>query len=402
MARKLADEARLRAKGVSDPKVEQYAAAEARPLKEHLGDFTKWLSGQQRTAGHVETIEARASRLLDRCGAKHIHELTISRVGKALELLRSEGLALQTLTHYVRAIEQFAAWLVRDGRARENALAHLEGFDAAKDRKRVRRVLPPGDLRRLIEAARNGPPIGGVSGPDRAVFCQTALCSGLRRSELASLTPESFDLDATPPTITVQARDARNRKPTVQPIPLALADLLRPWLQGRPAGERVFRLPYWTAKMLREDLDACNPPIPYRTAEGYFDLHAARAVYISMLAMSNIPLAIVQRLARHSDPRLTLNVYAHIDQQQKGEAVASMPVAGTLPMPEERTAPATADERLEPSRCGNDHQCDELDSEDTEAVSYKALGSDLQGSALPVGRDGVWWPHWSSKPVAGR
>jgi hypothetical protein len=177
MARKLADEARLRAKGINDPKVEQYAAAEAKPLKEHLEDFTKWLAGQQCTAGHVETIEARASRIIDRSKATRIHELTISRVGEALDQLRGEGLALQTLTHYVRAIK---------------------------------------------------------------------------------------------------------------------------------------------------------------------------------------------------------------------------------PGPAERTAPATADERLEPSRCGNDEQHDELDTEDTEAVSYQALGNDLQGSALPVGRDGVWWPHWSSKPVAGR
>ena len=75
-----------------------------------------------------------------------------------------------------------------------------------------------------------------------------------------------------------------------------------------------------------------------------------------MLAMSNIPVAIVQRLARHSDPRLTLNVYTHIDQQQKGDAVASMPVAGMLPMPEKRTAPATSDERLGASQPVNDHQ----------------------------------------------
>lgn len=121
-----------------------------------------------------------------------------------------------------------------------------------------------------------------------------------------------------------------------------------------------------------------------------------------MLAMSNIPVAIVQRLTRHSDPRLTLNVHTHIDQQQKGDAVASMPVAGMLPMPEKRTAPATSDERLEASEPVIDHQHDELDTEDTQAVSCQPLGNDLQGSTLPVGRDGVWWPHWSSKPVAGR
>jgi hypothetical protein len=59
-------------------------------------------------------------------------------------------------------------------------------------------------------------------------------------------------------------------------------------------------------------------------------------------------------------------------------------------------------ERLEASRHGNDRQHDALDTEDTQAVSCQPLGDDWQGSALPVGRDGVWWPHWSSKPVAGR
>ena len=35
-------------------------------------------------------------------------------------------------------------------------------------------------------------------------------------------------------------------------------------------------------------------------------------------------------------------------------------------------------------------------------VSSRAPGTARRRGASFVGRDGVWWPHWSSKPVAGR
>ncbi|MFM9996365.1 MAG: tyrosine-type recombinase/integrase [Phycisphaerales bacterium] len=40
-------------------------------------------------------------------------------------------------------------------------------------------------------------------------------------------------------------------------------------------------------------------------------MHSFRHGYVTALVRSGVPVKAAQRLARHSDPRLTLNVYAH-------------------------------------------------------------------------------------------
>ena len=64
--------------------------------------------------------------------------------------------------------------------------------------------------------------------------------TGFRANELRSLTPESFDLDADPPTVTVQAAYSKRRRDDVQPIRPDLADALRPWLASKAPGQPVF------------------------------------------------------------------------------------------------------------------------------------------------------------------
>jgi integrase len=49
--------------------------------------------------------------------------------------------------------------------------------------------------------------------------------------------------------------------------------------------------------------------IEYENKEGFADFHALRHTFIPTLAKSNAPVKIVQSLARHSTPVLTLGVY---------------------------------------------------------------------------------------------
>ena len=65
--------------------------------------------------------------------------------------------------------------------------------------------------------------------------------------------------------------------------------------------------------------------LTYQNEDGlYADFHANRHTFITRLGRSNVPMATAQRLARHSDPRLTANVYTHIDEAVKAEAIASL------------------------------------------------------------------------------
>ena len=72
-------------------------------------------------------------------------------------------------------------------------------------RRHDRRALSPDEFNRLLEAARNGKQVEGIPGPDRAMMYTLAAWTGFRKSEIGSLTLRSLDLEADPPTATVEA-----------------------------------------------------------------------------------------------------------------------------------------------------------------------------------------------------
>jgi hypothetical protein len=76
--------------------------------------------------------------------------------------------------------------------------------------------------------------------------------------------------------------------------------------------------------MIRRDLKAAG--VLYKDAAGRVaDFHALRHSYVSALARSTAPVKIVQSLARHSTPTLTLNTYAHVGLHDHAAALAALP-----------------------------------------------------------------------------
>ena len=76
--------------------------------------------------------------------------------------------------------------------------------------------------------------------------------------------------------------------------------------------------------MLRIDLAVAGPP--YRDADGRVaDFHALRHSYITLLERSGVSPKLAQELARHSDIRLTMNVYTHARLHDLAGAVNGLP-----------------------------------------------------------------------------
>jgi integrase len=166
----------------------------------------------------------------------------------------------------LQAIKQFCRWMVKDRRAIELPLAHLEPLNVQTDRRHNRRELTEEELPRLLKAMLKSSRIfRRLTGPDRYHLYATACATGFRASALASLTPESFDLDAWPATVTLATRKNKSRKLKVQPLPPEVADLLRNYLRDKPAGQPVWRGSWVSdhcgAEILRIDLEALG--IPY-------------------------------------------------------------------------------------------------------------------------------------------
>ena len=185
----------------------------------------------------------------------------------------------------------------------------------------------PGEpFARFIEATAAGTPFRGLTGPDRLVLYTLAANTGLRAGELASLTPGSFNLTAFPATVTVEAAYSKRRRKDVQPLRPDVADMMRDHLKGCPKGKPVWPGTWHSraAEMLRQDLAAAG--IPYQDEAGrFFDFHAMRGQFISLLAASGVHPKVAQVLARHSTITLTMDYYTHLDVLDVTGALAKLP-----------------------------------------------------------------------------
>ena len=54
-----------------------------------------------------------------------------------------QGISAQTFTFYVKTIKQFCLWMVKDKRATESPVAHLDGLNVQVDRRHDRRPCCP-------------------------------------------------------------------------------------------------------------------------------------------------------------------------------------------------------------------------------------------------------------------
>jgi len=361
LAKKLETEAWERGSGLIDARADQYARAELTPLATknadgmvtggHLAEFHATLLAKGTTAKQAELVLTRAAKVLELTKAVRISELLPSAVQVAMAHLRdAEDRSLQTCNHYLRAIKQFSRWLRRDGRCRDDALAHLAGYNVKLDRRHDRRSLSDDELALLIEAAQGGKRLCGLVGPTRAMLYRLAVETGLRASELGSLTPESFDLtDLDEAAVTVAAGYSKHRRQDVLPLRRDVAEALAEFLADKLPGRPAFPMPDKPVKMVQRDLAAARAKwlseegltdeerkrrnessfLAYRdTAGRVADFHALRHTFITRLAQSGIAPSVAKSLARHSTITLTIDRYTHTVIGDQRQALAVLPVIG--------------------------------------------------------------------------
>jgi len=237
------------------------------------------------------------------------------------------GIGISTSNGYSAAARSFSRWLVKVKRAAADPLTDLESLNADTDTRHERRALDVDELRSVLTAAADSPLVfQGLSGPARSMLYATAMVTGFRASELASLFPYSFELDSRPPVARVKAAYSKNKREAEQPLPAEMAEALAAYLDGKARDKTVWSGKWFenAAEMLRLDLEAAG--ITYRDEAGCVaDFHALRHSYITLLERSGASPKLAQELARHSDIRLTMKVYTHARLCDKAGAVESLP-----------------------------------------------------------------------------
>jgi integrase len=74
------------------------------------------------------------------------------------------------------------------------------------------------------------------------------------------------------------------------------------------------------------NLDLKAAGIPKRDAQGRtVDVHCLRHTFVTLLARNGVSPSVAQKLMRHSDIRLTMNTYTHLELADTAGAVAALP-----------------------------------------------------------------------------
>jgi len=367
--------------GLEDPAEEQMR----RPIADHLADFETYLRARDVTDGHVSVTLTHVRKMIAAGRWRCVGDIDATSVTRFLGDLRARGRSAQTYNHYLKSIKHFARWLERERRIIRNPIAHMSRLNVKADCRHPRRALSTDEFQRLVTAAENGPPIEGISGPDRAMIYLIAAWTGFRKGEIGSLTVQSFDLDAEVPTATVAAAFSKRRREDSQILHPYLVEKLRKWLDTRGAvepdellfpisaragvtvtrGDGTIFYRRHSATRLKKTGRKSLPAAPERKthvmmyddlaaarrvwiaeAEGdkkehrrrqrsdflaycnhaglYADFHSIRHTFITNLCKANISPKTAQTLARHSDIRLTMEVYTHVDREEQIDAIRKL------------------------------------------------------------------------------
>ncbi len=306
----------------------------------HLDDFKQSMIAREVTERQAKLVHGRALKVVEGCKFATWSDIKPAAVLDYLHQqrnLKKKPISAQTSNFYLQAIKQFCRWMVKERRASESPMAHIQGLNVKAHPQRQRRVVTVDELYRLIEVTWNSEPRQGrtrdgdiawhMTGPERAMLYMLATETGLRSSELRSLTLESFVLDGQYPTVTVAAAYSKHRRKDVQPVRPMTARQLAEVFKDKQPNELVFRMPRRESVvelLYKPDLKAAG--IDYKDSQGHVaDFHALRHTFMTNLAQAGVHPKTAQKLGRHSTIGLTMDCYTHVMQEDQTRALDVLP-----------------------------------------------------------------------------
>jgi integrase len=336
------------------------------PLYQHVDDYVAYLEAKGACKEHRAERDRQLRRIARECEFSWLADLDRTALENWLTKQARSGMSARTRNSYLASALAFGNWCADEkvSRLLVNPFNGIEKANEKADKRRQRRALTEQELvkllgiareRPLLEAltVRKGPRKGeryaevrpevrerlGLLGRERALIYKTLVLTGLRKSELASLTVARLYLDSTIPFIALSAADEKNGEGSSIALRDDLAADLRNWLaeklrrlqkeseqRGRPVPTclppemPLFDVPDKLCKILSRDLVAAGIArrvevngkfrIDKRDDRGRtIDVHALRHTFGTLLSRGGIAPRTTQVAMRHSKIELTMNVY---------------------------------------------------------------------------------------------
>lgn len=301
---------------------------------------------------HFRNVELRLGRTLAALGVDRVDALQPLAVIRYRNQLRAEGLAPRSANLIVDNLRTMLGWAHDCGLITANPLGRIRRLpDGAGHQRCVRRALSDEEIGRFLaaaeaddaETARGWALRGGGEGNHRrsaqrvpqAPLWRGFLDTGARWSELTRVVWGDIDLERR--TLCLRAENTKAKRRRVVPLGAGVRAVL---LALRGVHERVLGRPVTREDavfLTPEGARWCRPTnnamrifnrllvragIARVDAEGRkLDIHALRHTFGSRMARSGAGLVHVQRLMGHSDPKLTAQVYTHLDVEDLRGAI---------------------------------------------------------------------------------
>ncbi len=236
--------------------------------------------------------------MVEACNWQTLRSITPDSLIGFLVDLKRRGMSPKTMNEYSHAAKGFCNWCVRTRRLAANPLSNVAKTQQVEKTYR-RRALTQDEAARLLD----------VAGKRRLVYL-VALRTGLRRLELKNL--QWGDLRLGPgekqPHIALRASTTKARRADTVPLRHDVAEALEAAMpRGVQPRARVFSS---IPKMATFKRDLERAGIPHVDASGrVLDFHGLRYTCGTMLAKAGIAPRVAMEIMRHTDMRLTMNLY---------------------------------------------------------------------------------------------
>ena len=346
-----------------------------RPIAEHYEAYFRHLQAKRSSATHLRDVKRQLATVAEDCGIRRLSDLDREEMSTWLDAKIGSGASARTANGYRVAWLGFCNWAVKNDRLVTNPFADIDAYDQVSDRRTERRAFTDEELSRLLDAARQrllldaskirrGSRAGEfgaklkkrtrarleLEGDGRALLYLVAVTTGLRRSELSRLILADAELDAERKVLRLAAVHEKSRRGAEIPLRDDVAQQLAQILERRlsalrsesearcepipvalPPDTALFHLP--THRTF--DNDRKFAKIAKKDARGrVIDFHALRVTFGTNLARSGASMRVAQSALRHTDPKLTANVYTDPALLDVEGAIERLPMPNLLKDPD--------------------------------------------------------------------
>jgi integrase len=298
------------------------------------------------TPRHVLNVRLQLARMLPSFEARTVDELTPSQFLAYRAKLLEPGLSNRCANVHLQAIKGMLKWALDNELISRNPLANVKKLpDGKKHQKRQRRALSNAEVERFLNAAVEYDRVWGTDKQriPQAPMWRALVDTGARYGEMRQLVWEDLDVEAA--VLIYRAEVTKAGQAREVPIQADFLDELVElrrihWrVLGRRPGQAapIFLTPTGVnlsastnnpRRMFNKVLERAGIE-PLDELGKKIDIHALRHSFVTRLQRAGVSLGHAQKLAGHSDPKLTASIYTHLERDDLRKAIDALPARST-------------------------------------------------------------------------